>query len=343
MLLVWGHNNFRLKAVSPIEIGIINPTFQGMQFELRQKYGHLFWIPFIPLGQIWVTKKSDGRLYNCPDEIEKLLRDRYPSKGSIWAWTGPLLIIAGVIIAGISEKVQTSNRQQEYAQSYTESNTLLSKQVGDIQQNDYLVFNIKEGAAKYYDYKNIPLKVVRVNKEVVTLGTIYTSLESTESMNELSKLPYAEMMNGILDTFTVTKSSLEKSVCKKHDEESTFPGITLPKINGSTQWKLKEIHHIEGPMLKELSLDESKKGDSHYYELENKGFPAEADSIVSITPGIEWALSKKRRLDIQDTIALKASGNGTALLYCHDAQKKEYTIKIKNGSYRLAIESEYIK
>ncbi|MES1181432.1 MAG: hypothetical protein ABUL44_01425, partial [Flavobacterium sp.] len=87
MTIVWGHNNFRLKAVAPAELGLINKDLAGVTFELRQKYGHLFWIPFIPLGKFWVVKKADNKLYHCPPEIEMQLQQRYPMRTSLWAWT----------------------------------------------------------------------------------------------------------------------------------------------------------------------------------------------------------------------------------------------------------------
>jgi hypothetical protein len=74
MTIVWGHNNFRLKAADPAEIGIFDKELSNYKFELRQKYGHLFWIPFIPLGKFWVIKKPDGKLYHCPPDIEARLK-----------------------------------------------------------------------------------------------------------------------------------------------------------------------------------------------------------------------------------------------------------------------------
>jgi hypothetical protein len=63
MVFVWGHNNFCIKSVKPIDLGIIENNYDNITFELRQKYGHLFYIPFIPLGKMWVVNKHDGQFY----------------------------------------------------------------------------------------------------------------------------------------------------------------------------------------------------------------------------------------------------------------------------------------
>ena len=76
MRIVFGHNNFRVKALAPVEIGITDTDYKQYMFELRQKYAHLFWIPIFPLSQIWVLRKPNGQLYDCPKDIENKLNNR---------------------------------------------------------------------------------------------------------------------------------------------------------------------------------------------------------------------------------------------------------------------------
>ena len=87
MMLVWGHNNFKIKTVEPHEIGLYDAAFNNIKFVCRQKYGHLFWIPFIPLGKIWTVDKGDGKMYVCHPDIEQQLNQLIgkSSKYSIFA------------------------------------------------------------------------------------------------------------------------------------------------------------------------------------------------------------------------------------------------------------------
>src|SRR6185436_4766457 len=105
MMIVWGHNNFNLLTVEPSEVGMFGNETAGIRFQLRQKYAHLFWIPIFPLGKMWVVNRGDGKLYHCPAEVELALRERYPKRTSVFAWSGILLTLAVIVFMWISSSL----------------------------------------------------------------------------------------------------------------------------------------------------------------------------------------------------------------------------------------------
>lgn len=77
-MIVFGHNNFKIKSFSPRELGIPeNPGDQKITLEVRQRYFHLFWIPFFPIGKAYVVRKEgDSNMYEMPLELQHVLSQR---------------------------------------------------------------------------------------------------------------------------------------------------------------------------------------------------------------------------------------------------------------------------
>ncbi|MGC4100153.1 hypothetical protein [Ferruginibacter sp.] len=351
MTIVWGHNNFRLKAVPPEEIGMFNRELTGYTFELRQKYGHLFWIPFIPLGKFWVIKKPDGKLYHCPADIEAQLEQRYPIRTSLWAWTGPLLIIGGMIIFSISEKVHEYNWKKEAKESYAAAATSLTDRIKNTRAGDYLLLQVKQPGNNYYDYNKVPLKVLSVHNDELTVarisaqykdgeskGIVSNVREEQDNYNSEDDIAGMEFKYGIKDSFVISKTALRQAVCTDNLGEGKFDGISIKEFSGTGHCMLKNIVHVEGPVLKLVDLAPEKK-DGKYYEIKNVGFNVHADSLVAYSKGEPWQISKERQFYYGDIIAIKCNTKDSAILYTSDYKKRVYKNKIDNTGYSIQCSS----
>ena len=383
-MIVYGHNNFLIKTVQPSELGIFDKSYNGITFELRQKYGHLFWIPFIPIGKIWVMRKGDQHMYQCPNDIERTLEQQFSTRTSIWAWTGPLLLIGGFILSGIYAKVEHTQSEKRNRESYSKNSEENTSMMDNLKNSDYIIFNVKQNESENssYDYRKIPLKVLSTTSDSVTLGVIYSpyekekasgkhnenkkntvivgdiisenakndvtikeevaintteqSSESYESIDYEYDIAKFEIKFGIIDSFKMAKKDLKKAVCNDYGNENNFAGIKIKPISIKGNCMVKEIWHVAGPLLKEVQLD-NIKSDGRYFELKNRGFDAQADSIVSKDNAVEWQLSKKRSLKNGEVIAIKVNGKSEATLYCSDKNKNVFRYLIDNTDYRLKI------
>lgn len=99
MFFFYGRNSFKVKAVQLAEIGIHESVPGVVQFEYRQQYAHLYWIPMFPIGSMWCVRKTDNKLYEVSSELLPAL-NAVPRRKMGWlAFAGPI-IIALVLLFG---------------------------------------------------------------------------------------------------------------------------------------------------------------------------------------------------------------------------------------------------
>ena len=98
-MIVFGTNNFSIKTYSLSDLQIADDTGR-ITIELRQKFFHVFWIPFFPIGQIWVMRMAgDSSKYVVPGEVQMQITTLGLEQSPPWySFIG--LIILGVVIVG---------------------------------------------------------------------------------------------------------------------------------------------------------------------------------------------------------------------------------------------------
>lgn len=125
MRIIFGHNHYCRKSVKLEESGILTPIENIKQFELTQRYAHIYWIPLFPIGLSWNARANDGKLYKINDALEQQLKHIHYSWTSVLiAFIGPILLVAGFVCYEVTEmhhdynwKVQMEKTQQsEYEQ-----------------------------------------------------------------------------------------------------------------------------------------------------------------------------------------------------------------------------------
>src|SRR5690349_6696147 len=136
-MIVFGHNNFRMRSYTPTELGL-PPEFNAYNIEIRQRYAHIFWIPLFPIGKIWgLRKHADNELYEMPASVRAHVEQavKVPTV-SIWAFTGLMLIglvgIIGMISAYVSQVQMESRMQEYYKEEYNAKLAIVNEpQLGD--------------------------------------------------------------------------------------------------------------------------------------------------------------------------------------------------------------------
>lgn len=332
-MIVFGHNNFNLLTVMPAELGMIDSQFAGIKFQLRQKYGHLFWIPFIPLGTMWVINRGDGKLYHCPPDMEHTLRQRYPRGGSIFAWSGLLLIAAIAIIYTISEKVSEHKWKKHYDTEYAEGAEKLQQSMSQLKPGQFLLLRGKESGSGDYGWQKLPLKILKVNANDILAGTYAEGFASSTFTTDDASIVQLDLQNSIRDSFTITKEQLKKSVAMSRGEINTVEGFPIKDFYLGGVFSVVDVRDLGGPMLEEKANAAGKS--ATYFEILNKGFDVIADSIVPKTAGTSWQLSKKHYLGNGEIVAVKCDGRGQAVLYCSDTLNNHYRYEIDNQGYSV--------
>ncbi|MVT12430.1 hypothetical protein [Chitinophaga tropicalis] len=96
-MIIYGRNSYRVRSAQLAEIGI-NEQIPGIvQFELRQNYAHIYWIPLFPLGSQWCIRKTDNKLYEVNDSLLPALNALPRPKNGWIAFTGLILIAAALL------------------------------------------------------------------------------------------------------------------------------------------------------------------------------------------------------------------------------------------------------
>ena len=146
-MIIYGHNHFRQRSFIPTELGLPQ-SFNEYNIEIRQRYFHLFWIPFFPIGKIWgLRKHADNKLYEMPDSVKQHVRQNTKVPGvSIWAFSGLMVIGLIGIIAIVSNSIQQAHyralAEQEIRDEYNAKMQIIRQpELGDrynfTDQNSY--------------------------------------------------------------------------------------------------------------------------------------------------------------------------------------------------------------
>jgi hypothetical protein len=113
MRIVFGWNSFLLGRFSPIDLGIYQIEAAGYNFELRQRYFHIFFIPFFSLGKMWVIRK-EGRLLAVPPELKLQIEASAIRRKTPW-YTFVGLLLTAVISLGFF--ISNLNESRKYHES----------------------------------------------------------------------------------------------------------------------------------------------------------------------------------------------------------------------------------
>jgi len=161
-MIIYGTKAKLLKAEITSDICPNCNTTNSIQMNVFQRWAHIFWIPFFPIGKTGVSQclhcRQVLKLKEMPASL-KLSYDNIKSQTTIPVWTfaGCFLIVIGSIFFYISEKQKAKKVNQ----------WVLSPQKNDI-------FHIK--------LKNDHYTLYRVNK--VSGDSVYLALNKYESDRE---------------------------------------------------------------------------------------------------------------------------------------------------------------
>jgi hypothetical protein len=96
-MIIYGRNSYNAKTVKLSEVGVHDQVSGIVQFELRQQYAHVYWIPIFPIGSMWCVRKTDNKLYEVNSDFLPTL-NALPRRKMGWvAFLGPIIIAFGFL------------------------------------------------------------------------------------------------------------------------------------------------------------------------------------------------------------------------------------------------------
>jgi hypothetical protein len=204
MRIVFGHRNFKIREIHPQELGLIDNT--DFNIEIRQKYFHLYWIPFFGLGKIWAIRKN-GELYELPIEyIHEIKRRNIKVRSPWYTYTLPILICMGFLIYAVNERIEKNRWREDDMKYFTEKIQTLNHDIDNPKVNEFFTLNntteISSESAMY-------LKVEKIYANKI-LFTLIPGFFLNSSQLELEECYNQNKAN--LDTISISKTALKSAV-----------------------------------------------------------------------------------------------------------------------------------
>jgi len=277
-MIVFGWNHFRLKSFSAQELGLSQGHDQRYTIELRQKYFHLFWIPFFGIGKKWTIRK-DNKLYEMPAEHAAYLDSQnYKLRTPWYTFSGPILLVSIFLFWNISEQVDAARYRREAKNNFEKQIKGLDRLYLAAASSDYYKLQPQKGTDKY-----VLLQVQEVKPKEIVFKKIVTGLSDYELTARKIESLFSRSTS--FDTIVVSKAMLDKAVERQFDKQ--YVGTDL--FDDGTEYIVKDIYKLNGPMLVD-------RGTGGYYsgrlnlELMNYGWPASLLRIENKYGKLNWEM-----------------------------------------------------
>lgn len=137
MRIIFGIGHFLIKSYKPGDLGLPGEE-TDYTIELRQRYFHIFWIPFIGFQKVWCIRK-DGGLYNIPEEYKAIFNSFKKPRMPWYAFSGLILVILISIGWPINEKYASYQSRQRDIEWVNHKNEMINNP----QKGDQYVFRAK--------------------------------------------------------------------------------------------------------------------------------------------------------------------------------------------------------
>ncbi|NME67992.1 hypothetical protein [Flammeovirga aprica] len=281
MRIIFGTRHFKLKSYTLKELELSDSEFHNITIERRQKYFHLYWIPFCPVEKMWALRKN-GELYDLPAEYAAILEAKgLQHKTPFYTFALPLLVIAGFAFYGAKEKIRQYQSSQRVEQSFTEGLASLNEKVASPMPLDYYRLDA------IGDYKsNTYLKVLAVQNDSIFAQLPYFEprWSSSQTSGKLDTYFPQDPVPSQLKWFAIADF---KNCIQTEYKDNDFEGGSLLIDDKAKNYRLVNIYHFEGPDFKDKG-EGSMANDQIAITLINEGLTTTITDIKPIKGNVEW-------------------------------------------------------
>lgn len=186
-MIIYGSRNIELAKEHILDKCPHCGTSNSIDMHVFQKYAHVFWIPFFPMGKTGVSQcdhcKQILKVKEMPDSLRQSYENlKTSSKTPVWTFAGIALVVGLITLGIISDKKNDEKNAQ----------LITAPQTGDI-------FEIKIKERQYTVYK-----VKEVSKDSVYLLVNNYEVNKRSGIDELKSKDYAT------DVYALSKGELKK-------------------------------------------------------------------------------------------------------------------------------------
>ncbi|OQP50256.1 hypothetical protein [Niastella populi] len=280
MRIVFGWNSLKVRSFTLDELGIMKNLEPGTELEVRQAYFHLFWIPFFGLGKRWIVRKGD-KMYEMPAEIKALARNSLTNVKTPWyTFTGPILIVAGLIIFSIATKVERMQDHKRSVARFNEEAKALDEKLHHLTTNDFITVEKMDGINSYELY----LKVEDINgDDIAVTPVICTSDKPMIVENEYTK--HAGTLPSVKMSYKNLLSAFPKEYDSSRGAAAMRQGTSL--LNDGENYVVKDVVRHFKPIVK-VNFANFYTGTINI-RCYNEGWPATITEMKNLVGNIDWS------------------------------------------------------
>jgi len=303
MTLIFGWNHFRIKSFDPVELGLSQQADPSVTIEVRQRYFHLFWIPFFSLGKQWAIRKNN-QLYEMPVTFKSTIRHRHDLKVKTPWYTYAGILLVTLISIGFAvrgEHKSAAWEQQErkqFAAEYAENLSLFRKPSPD----DYYLFTAVNGYAQQY------AKVTRLDKQHIELS--YITNPAAYSDDPLGIAGLFVQYAGELQSVTVSRGDSARLFRSDFDQRHSAKGLMLQDKQGRT-YRVKKIIRLDGPIFTAWPIRKIAANEEFELPIKNDGYDTEISRVEPVYGKVEW-LAEGLPATVETGTAFSLRGKGKA-------------------------------
>ena len=234
-MIIYGHNNFLIKSIDAEQLGMnLDPSWNGVKFQIRQRYAHLFWIPFFPIGKLWAIKKpGSSDLFDMPDEIRNFIEQKYQGQYKTPWYSYSLLLLGLTVLGWIWMQGQISSYNSEL--SFEERTARKEMMIEYPTTGDYYHLKSGLGGSVYLKVNKDAGKNIEFISYYKHLFEKKASAENKFSMSSLEKFDRVE--NSQYSKMMINKELLKSMINKEYRSYSN----TRVKIPGLGECYLSEL------------------------------------------------------------------------------------------------------
>jgi hypothetical protein len=326
MRIVFGVKHFKLKSYSLKELGLSEEEDNIIKIELRQKYFHLYWIPFFPTGKTWVVRK-DNQLYDLPLKYKlALAKKEIKHRTPFYTFALPLLLILGFTIYLIGEKIDRYASKKRAQERFKLELVDLNKKITNPTTNDfYELKGIKKYLADTY------VKVHAISSDSVQLHFPETKPSWYSSLGSGKLAAYFSDTPDNSNLVWVSIDELKKCIQNNYGNYS-FKGNYLPFTEDSINYRLVKIFRFKGPEF----IDRGEGNMSNNIitiTLMNKGLSTTITEINSIESNVEWNIELPKTVFANKKFAIVGSYEAVPSydieIICTDNDGSTYKYELK--------------
>lgn len=298
-MIVFGWNSFKLDSFKPSKVNLPAEMDAEITIQKKQKYFHLFWIPFFPIGQVWIIKKKgDSDSYEPTAAMNQYLNTLDLKHKTPWyTFALPLLAMAVGTIYFIHSEIKSYQWKQQHQEDLVRKNESFLSVVGKGEPYTYFTLKDKNNKTTY-------LKVIGSDVDALTCVLSQTDHCEDYSNCMLEAFDTNEQADErILDTVNISKADLIGSYNAK--EENNFAPKQL--VRNYDAMNVTEFKIIDYPVF--TFGGASYKEGKYMGVFKNIGAPV---TQIKIQPGDY----RKDNTLFLDTTAFpkKISSNGNLVL-----------------------------